>query len=252
MRTIKPMILRFSRHPLSPLLRGLGRFALGAWLAVGMAVGVVPLDPSAALGGTLYRCTDPSGASVFTDSPAQLDRCEKLESDTATLPAPGTNRLRPSPPPRRAPIPTLSEHEARTVAPTSVPGQVTVPVQRHGHLLIVSTQINGTRQARLILDTGASHTILSREVANDLGLLVGTESAPVVLKTAGGMVQADLVRVDSISLAEAEVQDTLVAVYDMPDAPPGVDGLLGLTFLDKFVVTLDPARGRLHLRQPQK
>lgn len=252
MRTIKPMILRFSRNPLSPLLRGLGRFALGAWLAVGMVLGVVPPGPSDGLAGTLYRCTDHSGASVFTDSPAQLDQCEKLESDTATFPAPGTRHLGSSPPPRRAPAPTLSEHEARTVAPTSVPGQVTVPVQRHGHLLIVSTRINGTRQARLILDTGASHTILSREVANDLGLLIGTESAPVVLKTAGGMVQAELVRVESISVAEAEVQHSLVAVYDMPDAPPGVDGLLGLTFLNKFVVTLDPARGRLHLRQPQK
>ena len=248
----KAMRLPFSPHPLSPVVRGLGRSAIGAWLVVGMAVGVVLLDPATGLARTLYRCTDTSGASVFTDSPAQLNQCEKLESDTATLPASGRNRMGPSPPPRRAPTPMLPEHGARTVAPTPVPGQVTVPVQRQGRLLIVSTQINGTRQARLILDTGASHTILSREVSNDLGLLIGTESAPVVLKTAGGTVQAELVRVDSISLAEAEVRNSLVAVYDMPDTPPGVDGLLGLTFLDKFEVTLDPARGRLHLRQPQK
>ncbi len=155
MRTITPMILRFSRKPWSPLLRGLGRFALGAWVAVGMVLGVMLPGPSAGLAGTLYRCTDPSGASVFTDSPVQLDQCEKLESDTATFPAPGTHHLESSPPPRRAPAPTLSEHEAHTVAPTSVPGQVTVLVQRQGHLLIVSTRINDTRQARLILDTGA-------------------------------------------------------------------------------------------------
>ena len=101
----------------------------------------------------------------------------------------------------------------------------------------------------LILDTGASHTILSPQVADDLGLLGDPESQLVTLKTAGGPVQAKVVRVDSIRIAEAEVQETYAAIYELPDSPPGIDGLLGLTFLRQFQVTLDTAKGLLHLRK---
>ena len=59
-------------------------------------------------------------------------------------------------------------------------------------------------------------------------------------------------RVNSIRIAYAEVRNSLVAVYDMPDAPEGVEGLLGLTFLKQFQVTLDTAKGVLHLRQSER
>jgi hypothetical protein len=45
------------------------------------------------------------------------------------------------------------------------------------------------------------------------------------------------------------VKNVAVAVHDLPDAQAGVDGLLGLTFLDKFLVTLDAQNGKLLLRQ---
>jgi len=46
----------------------------------------------------------------------------------------------------------------------------------------------------------------------------------------------------------AEAHHVAVAVHDLPEAPPGIDGLLGLTFLNKFIVTIDPQHGTLHLR----
>ena len=124
-------------------------------------------------------------------------------------------------------------------------------MQRVGHLLIVSTKLNGTLDARLILDTGASHTILSREVSDNLDLLSNHPTATVTLKTAGGPVEAEVVRMSSIRVSEAEVRNSLVAVYDLPDAPPGVDGLLGLTFLKEFEMTLDAGNGVLFLRKPR-
>jgi len=55
--------------------------------------------------------------------------------------------------------------------------------------------------------------------------------------------------VETISVSDAEARNVTAAVHDLPDAPPGVEGLLGLTFLDKFLVTLDAAKGELHLRR---
>jgi clan AA aspartic protease (TIGR02281 family) len=133
--------------------------------------------------------------------------------------------------------------------PAQSPGDVTIPLQRAGNLLVVQAQLNGSRETRLILDTGASHTILSFAVARDLGIYSDQRGTSVTLKTAGGQVQADVVRVNSIRLGDAEVRNSQAAIYDVPDVPAGVDGLLGLTFLHQFAVTLDVAKGRLHLRR---
>lgn len=61
--------------------------------------------------------------------------------------------------------------------------------------------------------------------------------------------RADIVRVATIAVGTAEVRNVPVAVHDFPDVPAGVDGLLGLTFLDKFLVTVDAQKGELHLKQ---
>ena len=219
---------------------------------IGFVTALICLFSAQGLEAGLYRCLDASGASVFTDSPVQLGKCEALEFD-APPPTGKPSRVAPTSPPRM-PVPPSSSPSNVTASPVAAKkaGHVTVPVQHVGHVLIVSTQVNGSRDARLILDTGASHTILSHDVAGDLGLLSGRQTRFVTLKTAGGPVQAELVRVNSIRIADAEVRNSLVAVYDMPDAPEGVEGLLGLTFLKQFQVTLDTAKGVLHLRQSER
>lgn len=122
---------------------------------------------------------------------------------------------------------------------------------RSGRSLVVQATLNGMRDARLILDTGADITILSRSVAMDIGLLPSAVLATVTLNTAGGSVRADVFRVGTVSLGEAEARNVTAAVHDLPDAPAGVDGLLGLTFLDQFLVTVDAKKGELHL-QPRR
>ncbi len=211
--------------------------------------GILCLLAAAAQGAALYRCTDTAGASVFTDNPVQLRDCQALEAEVAepSEPAPvsfSTPLPSPADPPdatRNEPSGEIREDDSR---------EIIVPVRRAGNLLIIATTVNGIRDADLILDTGASHTILSPEVANDLGLLGDPEAQLVTLKTAGGIVKAEMVRLDSIRIEEAEVENTYAAIHELPDSPPGIDGLLGLTFLRQFQVTLDTAKGLLHLRKP--
>ena len=63
--------------------------------------------------------------------------------------------------------------------------------------------------------------------------------------------QAEVVPIGAIRVGEAEAQNIMVGVFDLPDAPAGVDGLLGLTFLNHFLVTLDTVKGELSLRRRQ-
>jgi aspartyl protease family protein len=127
-------------------------------------------------------------------------------------------------------------------------GQITVPVTKAGRSLVVQARLNDQREAKLIVDTGAEITVLSRAVAMDIGLLPSAVIATVTLNTAGGSVRADVFRVGTVSLGTAEARNVTAAVHDLPDAPAGVDGLLGLTFLDQFLVTVDAQKGELHLK----
>ena len=61
--------------------------------------------------------------------------------------------------------------------------------------------------------------------------------------------QADLARLDALAVGSEEVSQVSVAIHDLPDALTGVDGLLGLSFLDKFLVTMDTQKGELQLRR---
>ena len=183
-----------------------------------------------------YRCVDPSGHVVFTDSPSQLSTCTVVHKGHPAEPAQ----------PARQPTPKLSSSSVK-VESTRATVEVTVPIYRVGRSLVVQARLNGERDARFIVDTGADITLLSHEVVRDLGL-VPTASAPTItLNTVGGTIRADMIRVGVIAVGEAEVRNVMVAVHDLPDAATGVDGLLGLSFLDQFVVTLDLQEDKLHL-----
>lgn len=201
----------------------------------------------------LFACTEGPGITIITDSPTQLTQCRPL-SDRSS----GSREEegpRPSPPPAPAPTQPNPVEKLQSVSPPKEQAvrttNVSVPLERLGSLFVVTIQINETRSARLILDTGASHTILSHAIARDLGLFSLRPVASVTMRTVGGSVQADMVHVDSIRIAGAEVRNSLVAIHDLPDSSPDIEGLLGLSVLRQFEVTLDTARSRLHLGLPQ-
>lgn len=225
-------------------------------LTVAACLTTVPAVPPA--WAATYYCLDPAGRPLFTDSPSQLDQCVLVQGGRSTPP--------PIPPrlPEDATPPAPSTDHAGAQAgradgqdgatpPPEVapPGTVRVPIGRSGQSLIVQVRLNGTKDARLILDTGADVTILSHALALDLGIFPSASLSTVTLNTVGGQVRADVVRVGSVSVGEAEVRDVLAVIHDLPDAPTGIDGLLGLTFLDRFVVTVDAQKGEMQLRQRQ-
>lgn len=99
--------------------------------------------------------------------------------------------------------------------------------------------------------TRETHTILSQPVARDLGPFSSARLLSVTSKPAGGPVQAETAEVDAIRLDGAEARHVPVAIHDIPDATPGVAGLLGLTFFNHCLDTLDTQKGMLHLH-PRK
>jgi clan AA aspartic protease (TIGR02281 family) len=195
-----------------------------------------------------YECVDATGTVIFTDSPSQLTRCVTATKGTlATVGQSAPAAAGAGTQPSVSPAPVQPEPAASSLSPAGI----AVPVTRAGRSLVVQARLNDLRDAKLIVDTGADITVLSRAVAMDIGLLPSLVIATVTLNTAGGSVRADVFRVGTVSLGTAEARNVTAAVHDLPDAPAGVDGLLGLTFLDQFLVTLDAKKGELHLKPRQ-
>lgn len=216
------------------------RALLTVQVARGWCIGsVLVLVLAAPVSSALYSCTESSGVIVITDAPAQLRGCTLLTTTQPSTPE-RTDRV-PEPPRSRATAPVVPPHPKPDTA------VLTVPLERMGSLFVVTVQVNGTRATKMILDTGASHTILSFAVARDLGLWAQQRATSMTMHTAGGTVQADVLPIESIRMGEAEVRNIEAAIHDLPEAPPGIEGLLGLNVLGQFTVTLDAVRHRLLL-----
>ncbi|MCS6328031.1 MAG: clan AA aspartic protease [Nitrospira sp.] len=201
---------------------------------------------------SLYWCTDASGARILTDTPAQLQSCTAIQSSAPAESAP-SNTHSSSTPPSPEPIASIGATPVDPTSPTPAKptSSLAIPLQRVGPLFVITIRINGENDGRLIVDTGASHTVLSRGLAIRSGLLTGAPNG-VTMNTVGGQVQAEVVRVNSIRVGGMEVTDSVATIYDLPDAPPGIDGLLGLSFLGRFEVTLDAEKPQLLLTPVQK
>lgn len=130
--------------------------------------------------------------------------------------------------------------------PTPTGSQVAVPLIRHGNALLVRALLNGRREAVFYLDTGASYTTISTAVAEQLGIPFGPGSPAVKLMTASGVIQVPVATVESIQIGGLEARDVMVVIHDLPRVTQ-VTGLLGLSFLSRFQVRIDPEQGAMFL-----
>jgi predicted aspartyl protease len=125
------------------------------------------------------------------------------------------------------------------------PTQTVVPVSVERGMILVPILANGNIAGRLIVDTGASITILGPDIVKALRLTVPADAARVSFRLADGrLVQHPIVRLASLRVGDMTVEDLDVALGER--SGPG-DGLLGQNFLRHFCVSIEPARGRLVL-----
>jgi aspartyl protease family protein len=96
-----------------------------------------------------------------------------------------------------------------------------------------------------ILDTGATFITISRAAAKSLGLSPGDRL--VRLNTASGTVEAPLALLGEVEIGGAVASDVQAVIHDVPDLPPSIAGLLGLSFLERFRINLDLGAGLLIL-----
>jgi clan AA aspartic protease (TIGR02281 family) len=115
----------------------------------------------------------------------------------------------------------------------------------NGHM-VVPVLLNDIAEARVVFDTGAEMTVLSRRTAESLGLQPGSRR-PVRLQTVAAQVQAPVAVLSSVECGGMRQTNLPVAVLDV-DLGRQVDGILGMDFLGNYTIRIDNEASRIVLK----
>lgn len=125
-------------------------------------------------------------------------------------------------------------------------GRTSVPLESNGGSFLAKVVLDGSVRGMFIIDTGATHTIISPKIAKKLKLGRDDGRSVEVQVADGDMLNGRVVTIDEISLGRASVYDSRVIILD-EFGHTGFDGLLGMSFLGHFTFKIDNDEGKLIL-----
>lgn len=117
-----------------------------------------------------------------------------------------------------------------------------------GGIILIEAVITGphaSHHARLVFDTGATHCMLPWRVINGLGIEINPKRT-IETTTASAIERSPLVILPTVEVLGEKVQEVSCLVRDLPPLT-GVDGLLGLSFLKNFNLSIDFEEGEIEL-----
>lgn len=132
-----------------------------------------------------------------------------------------------------------------------VTGAVGIPLRRSGNHFIVDARPARGRSIRLLIDTGASMTILTPDVLEQRGIRYRDTGRTADFNTANGTVRAPVYTLDALSVGDWQVKQLEIGVLDLAGLS-GVDGLLGMNFLNQFQFFIDQDETLLRLSDTNK
>jgi len=145
----------------------------------------------------------------------------------------------------RGALNTLMPLAGRTATRRGDADETTIALERSRGGWITEVVLNDTRKSRFLVDTGASLTVLTPELADELGIKPSRRGRVVRLQTLSGETQGPVVTIPLLRVGDLEARDVIAVIHDLPD----LDGILGNTFLARYSVTLDARRGLLTVRR---
>lgn len=133
------------------------------------------------------------------------------------------------------------------VALSSVPleaAPIEVPFKRHQHLIVVRGSVNGRADLNLVIDTGATYTVISNQLCKALKV----RTSKVLAASWGKQIQVKAGRLEAVSIGNVVFEDVETRVGNLSIADGlRVDLLVGLDLLRRTTLTVDYARRNLIL-----
>ncbi|MDC1286391.1 TIGR02281 family clan AA aspartic protease [Gammaproteobacteria bacterium] len=128
----------------------------------------------------------------------------------------------------------------------SAPGVVGIALHRRGNHFIVDASPAHNRNIQLLIDTGASLTMLNSDVFKHLGSQYTDSGRTGVFNTANGRVRAPIYILNSLVVGDWQVNQLEVGVLSGLGGS-NFDGLLGMNFLKHFQFFIDQDEAVLRL-----
>ena len=115
----------------------------------------------------------------------------------------------------------------------------TFTVPRPHNVIRLAASVNGVR-GNFVLDSGATYVSLKRTFAQQAKVEIDGESA-VRLHTANGVGEGKRGRAATIQVRSLQAKNVPIVVQDDAKGTygAGIDGLLGMSFLARFKLTID-------------
>ena len=117
-----------------------------------------------------------------------------------------------------------------------------------GKHVILNVKINDKKTGRFLLDTGASSVTFSKEFASKLDIDLDKARNITSTMADGSSVSAKAIVLESVQVQDIKEKDILAVVLDKA---PGknIDGLLGMSFLGRFILKIDADNNRIILKK---
>lgn len=173
-------------------------------------------------GSEIYRWKDEQGTLHFTQSLDQV---------------PLEHRKQAQQPPASPSVGSFQAYSSDSAhSAYAAPRTLRIPFRQENGLMRVTATVNGHLDLPFYIDTGASGVSIPSRYAKPLGIAIGPDTPHVSVRTANGVIQVPLVRLDSVVLGQAEVNGLMATINPTMDI-----GLLGGTFFNNFSYGVDPA-----------
>lgn len=117
----------------------------------------------------------------------------------------------------------------------------------YGGVLVIPCQLNDAYRYWFLADTGTAMTMLSQQVAEEIGLDLTRPVRFQRMASVHQVVQAPVLRLTSLQVGSQRLIDIEVLVLSLP-LDLRVDGLLGVNFLEGFRPTFEFDQATLVLR----
>ena len=126
-------------------------------------------------------------------------------------------------------------------------GTRVVKLEREGDSYFVKVRINKKQNVRLLLDTGASNVQVSQKIALESGIDINQSQRVNCTLADGSIAPAAAIVLKEVRIGGVKVKDVDAVVLLFEEIAPN-DGLLGMSFLNKFNFEIDTDRNLLFLR----
>lgn len=188
-----------------------------------------------------YKWVDENGAANFTDDLASIPSPRRSSAVTLREPA-----FRPETQDGGRDSSGLTARPAPSQSGGKGDVLYVAPLKARGFSYSVDALVNRNVRLNMLVDTGASFTMLTVDAARKLGITNLDALPKMPVSTAGGVTWIHLVEIESVSVGGAEALSIEGGISSQIGG--GLDGLLGMSFLGEFVYQLDAPGGQLSLK----